>query len=113
MELLFKAMLVLHFIGIGALLGSFLVQMKPPRRITPGFLHGALTMLVTGVAMVGLIYPLGGEPDNAKITVKLGVLLVIFGLVLANRKKEEISTAVWGAIGGLTILNIILAVYWH
>jgi hypothetical protein len=37
---------------------------------------------------------------------------VIFGLVLANRKKPEISTGVWAAIGGLAITNIVLAVFW-
>lgn len=112
MDIIFNAVLVLHFIGIGALLGSFLVQMKPPRSITPGYLHGALTMLVTGLLLVGLHYPRGGEPDNAKVAVKLLVLLVIFALVLLNRKKEQISTALWGVIGALTILNIVLAVFW-
>jgi heme A synthase len=112
MELLFKALLVVHFIGIGSLLGSFLVQMRPPRRITAGYLHGALTMLVTGLGMVGLLYPLEREPDNAKIGVKLLVLLAIFALVLLNRKKEQIATGVWAAIGALTILNITLAVFW-
>ena len=112
MEYVANAVLVLHFIGLSALLGSFLVQMRPPRSITPGFLHGALTMLVTGVALVGLAYAQDDEPNNTKITVKLAVLLVIFGLVLANRKKDEISTGVWGAIGGLTILNVVLAVFW-
>ncbi len=109
---MFKTMVVLHFIGIGALLGSSLLQMRPPRRIIPGFLHGALTMLVTGVAMVGLMYPLDREPDNAKISVKLAVLVAIFVLVLANRKKDEISTGIWATIGGLTIINIVLAVFW-
>lgn len=111
-EFVANAVLVLHFIGLAALLGSFLTQMKPPRRITPGFLHGALTMLVTGVALVGLAYAQDYEPDNTKITVKLAVLLVIFGLVLANRKKDEIPTGVWGVLGGLTILNVVLAVFW-
>ena len=83
-----------------------------PRSITPGYLHGSLTMLVTGIALVGLAYAQDFEPNNTKITVKLAVLLVIFGLVLANRKKDEISTGVWGAIGGLTIVNIVLAVFW-
>jgi hypothetical protein len=111
-EYVADAFLVLHFIGLAALLGSFLVQMKPPRSITPGYLHGSLTMLVTGIALVGLAYAQDFEPNNTKITVKLAVLLVIFGLVLANRKKDEISTGVWGAIGGLTIVNIVLAVFW-
>lgn len=112
MEIALKAVLVLHFIGLAALLGSWLVQMKPPRSITPGYIHGSLTMLVTGVALVGLLYANDFEPNNTKIGVKLAVLLVITGLVFANRRKDEISTGVWAAIGGLTILNVVLAVFW-
>ncbi len=112
MQFLFNVMLVLHFIGIASLLGSAIVQAKPPRSITPGYVHGALTMLITGLALVGLTYPLGGEPDNAKIGVKLAVLIVILVLVFANRKKEQISTGLWATIAGLTTLNIILAVFW-
>jgi hypothetical protein len=37
---------------------------------------------------------------------------VILGLVLANRKKDQISNAVWGLIGGLAILNVVIAVLW-
>jgi hypothetical protein len=40
------------------------------------------------------------------------ILLVVVGLVLANRKKESISTAVWGAIGALSIANVVIAVLW-
>jgi heme A synthase len=112
MEFLEHAVLVLHFIGLAGLLGSFLVQMRPPRSITMGYLHGSITMLVTGVLLVGLNYALDEEVNNQKITVKLAILLVIFGLVLANRKKPEISTGVWAAIGGLAITNIVLAVFW-
>ncbi len=112
MQFLFNTMLVLHFVGIASLLGSAIVQAKPPRSITPGYLHGALTMLVTGLALVGLTYPLGGEPDNAKVAVKLAVLIVILVLVFVNRSKEQISTGVWASIAGLTTLNIVLAVFW-
>ena len=112
MQFLFNTMLVLHFVGIASLLGSAIVQAKPPRSITPGYLHGALTMLITGLALVGLTYPLGGEPDNAKVAVKLTVLIVILVLVFVNRSKEQISTGVWASIAGLTTLNIVLAVFW-
>ncbi len=37
---------------------------------------------------------------------------MILVLILVNRKKPSISTAVWAAIGGLTILNIVIAVFW-
>ena len=48
----------LHIIGIASLLGGFLTQMKAmgagTARFVPAMLHGALTMLVTGIVLVGL-----------------------------------------------------------
>lgn len=112
MEFLEHLLLVLHFLGLAALIGAFLVQMRPPRRITPAYLHGALTMLVTGLLLVGVNEALDEPVNHIKVGVKLGVLLVIFALVLVNRKKDEISTGVWASIGGLAILNVVLAVFW-
>lgn len=119
MEFLEQLLVVLHFVGLAALIGGFVVQIKDQTKVVNNAMfHGALTQLVTGVALVGLAYPLadGNEelyPDNAKIAVKLVVLLVVLGLILANRKKQAISTGMWAAIGGLSILNIVIAVFWH
>lgn len=120
MSFVFNVLVVLHFLGLASLIGGFLVQIKSSQReINNAMFHGALTQLVTGILLVGLSYPLNkadpsayGLPDNAKITVKLLVLLVILGLILANRKKPSITTGVWGAIGGLAILNVVIAVFW-
>lgn len=116
MEILYNAIVVLHFIGLASLIGGFLVQIRATERVVNSAMwHGALTMLVTGLLLVGLAYPLndGADIDNAKIGVKLAILLVIVGLVWANRKKEAISTGVWAAIGGLSIANVIIAVFWQ
>jgi hypothetical protein len=43
--------------------------------------------------------------------IKLVVLLIITALIVVNRKKEQISNAIWLAIGLLTLLNIVIAVY--
>ena len=118
MSFVYNRLVILHFLGLASLIGGFLVQIKSsPRVVNPAMLHGALTQLVTGVLLVGLRYPLhesdGWElPDNAKIGVKFVVLLVVLGLILANRKKDQISTAVWGLIGGLSIVNVVIAVLW-
>ncbi|WP_182113084.1 MULTISPECIES: hypothetical protein [unclassified Actinotalea] len=115
MEIARDLLLVLHFVGLASLLGGFLVQMKPKtKKIDAAMFHGALTQLVTGVALVGMAYALGnGEHvDNLKIGIKTLVLLVIFALVLRGRRQQSVSTGVWGAIGGLTLLNIIVAVVW-
>ncbi len=114
MEIVKNLALVLHFVGLASLLGGFLVQMSAAaKRIDPAMFHGALTMLVTGVALVGLDQAMD-DPDlnNTKVAVKLVVLLVITTLVVLNRKKPSVPVGLWGAIGGLTLLNITLAVFW-
>ncbi len=116
MSWLENALLVLHFVGLASLLGGFLVQMSATTRVVnPAMFHGALTQLVTGLGLVGVLEAMN-EPahpvNNTKVGVKLVVLLVILGLILANRKKDAVSTGVWGAIGGLTLANVIIAVFW-
>ena len=56
MEFLYNLIVVLHFVGLASLLGGFIVQMKSPDKgVNPAMLHGALTQLVTGVVLVGLL----------------------------------------------------------
>ena len=113
MELVRNLALVLHFLGLAVILGAWFVQAKAPtKKVDTGMLHGALTQLVTGLALVGIAEAGDGEVDHVKVGVKLVVLLVITALVLVHRKKDAISTGVWGAIGGLTILNVVVAVFW-
>lgn len=112
MQTLFNIVLVLHFVGLAVIIGTFVTQMRAPRPPSAGYLHGSLTQLVTGVAMVGLAYPLGWEPDNAKVAVKLGITVAILVLFLVNRKKAELPTGVWAAIGALALTNVVIAVFW-
>ncbi|MFJ3928278.1 hypothetical protein [Streptomyces sp. NPDC090022] len=117
MSVLIHLFVGLHIIGIAALLGGFLGQMKAmgagQARFTPGMLHGALTMLVTGVVLVGLREMDGGTLNHVKIGVKLAVLFVILALVYVKRDDERVDKALFGAVGGLTIANIFIAVLWR
>ncbi|MGH8868388.1 MAG: hypothetical protein ACRDYU_10375 [Actinomycetes bacterium] len=112
METLRLALLFLHLVGMASLLGGFLVQMSATeRRVVPAMVHGALTQLVTGALLV----PVRGDApdvDHAKIAVKGVVLLVILVLVWVNRSRATISEGVYFAIGGLTLLNVGVAVFW-
>jgi len=113
-EIVKDLLLVLHFVGLASLLGGFLVQMKPKEKVVnAAMLHGALTQLVTGVALVGVDQAIGDPVNNVKIGIKLVVLLVITALVFRFRGREHAPTGVWGAIGGLTLVNIVIAVFWH
>jgi len=109
-------LLILHFLGLAALLGGFLYGMSDKvKRFASGMMHGALTQLVTGIALVGVAYGSGNgdHVDNGKITVKLLVALTITVLVLMYRKKDAVPVPIWATVGGLTILNVIVAVAWR
>ncbi|MFG3495335.1 hypothetical protein [Streptomyces sp. NPDC047928] len=116
MDVLINVFVALHIIGIASLLGGFLTQMKAmgagTARMVPAMLHGALTMLVTGVVLVGLNQAEGATVNNIKIGVKLAVLVVILGLVYVKRDDEHVDKAVFGAVGGLTMANIFIATLW-
>ncbi|WP_181768225.1 hypothetical protein [Streptomyces albidus (ex Kaewkla and Franco 2022)] len=106
----------LHVIGIAALLGGFLFQMKAMRtdqaRFNSGMLHGAFTMLVTGMVLVGLNQADDDPVNNVKISVKLALLVVILGLVYVKRDEEKVPASLFGTVGALTIANIFIAVLW-
>lgn len=116
-----NSLIVLHFVGLAALLGGFLTQMKAMRaglaKVVPAMVHGAWTAFITGLLLVGLAeyrIAMGAdfEIDHMKIGVKSMVALVILVLVMVNRKKDSVKTPVFGAIGALTLTNVILAVFW-
>ncbi|MFO7689789.1 MAG: hypothetical protein R6W83_04415 [Cryobacterium sp.] len=118
MELFRQILLILHFIGLAALLGGFLVQIKPTLKgkgaVVPAMFHGALTQLVTGILLVGII-EMGAlaSIDNGKIGVKLLLVVVITALVVRYRKKATAPSWVLWAIGALSVANIVIAVLWH
>lgn len=117
MDVLINVFVGLHIIGIASLLGGFLTQMKAmsagTARFVPAMLHGALTMLVTGVLLVGFRQMDGDPVNNVKIGVKLALLFVILALVYVKRDEERVDKALFGAVGGLTVINIFIAVLWR
>lgn len=116
MEILKNVVLALHIIGVASLLGGSLVQMSAIKlgttRILPAIMHGAWTMLATGIILVGLQYPLGHEVNNVKITVKLVILIAIVVIALVNRKHERVANWVIPTLAGLTVANIVIATVW-
>lgn len=117
MEILKNVILAVHFIGIASLLGGMLVQMKSMKtgetKIVPAIMHGAWTMLVTGIILVGMLYATGSAPNNVKITVKLLILVAIVVIALINRKKEKLAGWVLPSLMVLTVANIFIATVWH
>ena len=116
MDVLYNVLVVLHFVGLASLLGGWLAQLgaREGRVMNLAMLHGVLTQLVTGVALVGLGSAVESlpSPDNAKITVKLGVALVIAVLVWANRRRAAVPGGVFFGVGLLSLANVVIGVFW-
>jgi hypothetical protein len=78
---------------------------------------GALTQLLTGLIMVGMISGglLGDEEkeelNNGKIAIKLVIVLVIAVLAFVGKKKPAPQVGLWAIIGLLTLANVVVAVF--
>ncbi|WP_251153090.1 hypothetical protein [Cellulosimicrobium sp. Marseille-Q4280] len=122
MEYLYNVFVALHFVGWAIVLGGYLASLRSPG-LYKGVFHGALTALVAGVAMVGIgetsFWSEDEAPVMAKIGVKLVVALVIAVLAFVAKRQAAkasdgaVAPGVKHAIGGLTLVNILVAVFWN
>jgi hypothetical protein len=115
-DIVYKLILVLHFVGVAMVLGGFFAQMgsKPPL-VTHWVRDGALTQIITGFALVGIAPRLeGGEAfDNSAVAAKLVVAVIIAALALFGMRQEpDKQRPYWLACGVLAMLNIVIAVFW-
>ena len=116
MELARNVLLGLHLLGMAGVLISLIVSRK---KLSPGVTHSALLAFITGLALVGLRYPLvEADPtkwesiDNLKITIKTLVVATILVIGFRYKKKEVLPVVIWGTLLGLTVLNVSIAVWW-
>ena len=114
MKTLNDVFLVLHIIGVGALLSGFFYQLKDwgnGMKVNAGIIHGAWLMLVTGFAMAGIL-PIA-EPDAKINNIVLGaksiVITAIFFIAYTYRKSEKTPKWVVPSILGLVVFNVLVA----
>jgi hypothetical protein len=114
MQLAHQILVLFHLIGLAALLGGFLVQIRSKEpEVNASMLNGSFTLLITGLALV-VFEEIGSGPLNyVKIAIKLLITVVIVVLVAKNRKFATIPRGLWGLIGALTITHAALAVLWQ
>jgi ABC-type enterochelin transport system permease subunit len=114
MTIVEDVLVLLHFVGWAALLGGMLVQVREPaRRVLPVMRDGIGTAFVTGLLLVGVLEA-GDDPvDHAKIGVKFAVALVVLVLVMANLRKPRLPDGLFFGLLGLTLANMVVAIFWH
>ncbi len=124
MNALFSVLLVLHFLGLAAVIGAFLVQVRRKGGFQTGWMViGLVTQLVTGLGMMGII---DATSDGGANHVKLGVKLVVAAVALvmalvalarqrradAGRAKQKAALPFFHSAGALAIVNVLVAVLW-
>ncbi|WP_117212121.1 hypothetical protein [Allorhizocola rhizosphaerae] len=101
-----------HLIAFAMLLGGAIVQyLSAKLRINDAMFWGSIGMLVTGV-LLAAPFP-NRELDYTKIGVKAVLAVLIFGAVIAVRKKQEVGKGHFLGIVGMTLLNAAVAVFWR
>jgi uncharacterized BrkB/YihY/UPF0761 family membrane protein len=113
MEILYKVLFVLHFVGIAAIgYGFFKELIKKTFGVNIAMLHGASTQLLTGVLLVGL-HESGSLDsdyviDHTKIAIKLIIAIAIIVMYSIGKRKAQ-KKIYWALIGALTLANFVIA----
>jgi Ca2+/Na+ antiporter len=116
MDFIYSFLVVAHFIGLAAIIGPFLVQMRKNSDFAiAAVLGGAITQLVTGVALTGIAR--ANIEDYTVIFIKLAISIVVLTAALLGWRKakkngnDRAIKPFFHAAGGLAIVNVILAVF--
>lgn len=114
MEFVRQVLVFLHLLGMAMLVAAFLLQRRAGMTgpLNKAFEHAAGLQLITGLALVGLTEASDRDVNHIKIGVKLLVVLVILVLALVYRKKQSVPAWLAPTLGGLTVLNVGVAVFW-
>lgn len=111
MDNLLNVVLVIHLLAWAVVLGGAVTTLGEPR-LPPGALHGALTALVTGVLLTVIGSGLERDQNHVALAVKTLVAVGVTAIVLWGvRQPERITRGVLGAVAGLTVLNVAIAVF--
>lgn len=123
MDVVYRLLVLIHLLGMAALVGSYLTVLRRPRVL--GIMRDAAgVQLVTGLALLGLVESgaVDHDPlDRVKFTVKLVVAAVVLALAIVGARRDRgdatadtgrSSNGLAHAVGGLALLNVAIAVLW-
>jgi hypothetical protein len=125
MSALISVFLIIHFVGLAAVIGSFLFQVRRKGGFdTFWIITGLFTQLITGLIMMGLIDAAShGGANHAKLGVKIAITVVALVLAYIARSRQKKASAGQAApkaalpffhsAGALAIVNVIIAVLWN
>ncbi len=114
MEILINVFVVLHLLGMAAIIGSALFVARGA--VTPALVWGARAQLLTGIILVGLVQANDEKFDNGWFAVKLLVAIAVVACAeiaaAKERKGQGARPQLVLAAGVLALVNVLVAVLW-
>ncbi len=108
MLFLLNCLLYIHFAAFLAYLTMLLRQWnQPAKRTSPFMLYCGITLLLTGIGLVAIRFPM---VNYWKIVPK-SVLLVIIAVITAAHKEKILPRQTWQLLIGLTVLTAFIALW--
>lgn len=123
LEVLRLVMLVAHFVGLAAVIGPFLVQLRVTERFRLGAMRaGAIVQIVSGNLLIASRRLQGMDVIDEKMIVKMAIAaLVVVSMVVATVIQRRARRGgvpdrrvrPWMlAAGALAIADVVVAVVW-
>ncbi len=113
MEIIRQSLLFLHFVGLAALLGGFIVQWRArSTQVTMLMVVGAGAQILTGLLLVGVEASQDHPINGAQATTKLIIGVVVVILAQLGRRRAGVA-GLFYAVGLLTLVNVGVAVFWN
>ena len=113
MSFLISLFVVLHMICWAVALGTWVASART-RVPNKGMAHATAGALVFGIVLAALV-SIGGDPNHMKLGIKAAIGIVVFVMALIGRRKinsgESVGTGVAHAVGGMALINILVAVF--
>lgn len=118
MDLVYNLFVILHLLGMAALVGGWLVFARGADAVEV-MTWGARAQVLTGLVLVALaeaVDSLDKQPNNAKIGLKLVIGIAAAGCIEVARgraKRGQDAKGLAHAAGALGVVNVIVAAGWN
>jgi uncharacterized membrane protein HdeD (DUF308 family) len=111
MEILKTLLVLVHTLGLAALIGGAFVQWNAAnKQASPSMLWGARVQLISGLVLWGLVEATEQNVHHFKFATKLVFNIVVVGILESSRRS--LSNNGFMASLGLSVLNVALALFW-
>lgn len=114
MEILTHLLVAIHVVSAAAIVGGWFAHFRNPT-VTVSQWYGAIGMIVSGIVLFGIA--MTGEPNHMKLGVKFLIGVIVFVAALLGQRRrnrgEAVPKGLAHAVGGLGLINILVAVLWE